>query len=155
QDLLTTVSALQASPTPALVLLDEFSAIASEHVVRLFARARSAGFSLLLGTQELSDLRLRGRYHLLEQVIGNLSTLIAHRQVVPGSAELVASLAGVADVWRVSRRDDGVAARTRVRENVLDPVRVMRLADGEAAVIGLDGRGGVRLARIFTPGHTA
>ena len=44
-----------------LVVIDEFSAIAAEHVVRLFGRARSAGMSLLLGTQELADLRLPGR----------------------------------------------------------------------------------------------
>ena len=68
---------------PTLVVIDEFSAIAAEQVVRLFGRARSAGLSLLLGTQELSDLRLPGRERLLEQVLGNLSVLIAHRQVVP------------------------------------------------------------------------
>ena len=83
QDLQTTVAALQGAPVPTLVVIDEFSAIAAEQVVRLFGRARSAGFSLLLGTQELSDLRLPGRERLLEQVLGNLSVLIAHRQVVP------------------------------------------------------------------------
>ncbi len=61
QDLQTTVAALQGQPVPTLVAIDEFSAIAAEQVVRLFGRARSAGFSLLLGTQELSDLRLPGR----------------------------------------------------------------------------------------------
>src|ERR1700694_4102684 len=93
QDLQATVAALQGRPTPTLVVIDEFSAVAAEQVVRLFGRARSAGLSLLLGTQELSDLRLPGRERLLEQVMGNLSVLIAHRQVVPHSAELIARLA--------------------------------------------------------------
>ena len=32
-------------------MIDEFAAIAPAHVSRLFARARSAGIGLLLGTQ--------------------------------------------------------------------------------------------------------
>ena len=97
QDLQSTVSALQGDPAPTLVVIDEFSAVAVEHVVALFGRARSAGFSLLLGTQELSDLRLPGHERLLEQVMGNLSVLIAHRyrRRAPVAAETIASLAGV------------------------------------------------------------
>ena len=92
QDLQTVVSALQERPARCVVAIDEFSAIAAEHVAGLFARARSAGISLLLGTQELSDLRLPGREMLQEQVLGNLTSVIAHRQAVPASAELIARL---------------------------------------------------------------
>ena len=113
QDLQTTVAALQATPVTTLVVIDEFSAIAADQVVRLFGRARSAGFSLLLGTQELADLRLPGHERLLEQVLGNLSVLIAHRQVVPDSAELIASIAGTRGAWRVSRHSDGPTTRVR------------------------------------------
>ena len=94
QDLQTTIAALQAGPIPTLAVIDEFSALAAAAVVGLFARARSAGVSLILATQELSDLRLPGRESLLERVMGNLSVLIAHRQVVPDSAQIIASLAG-------------------------------------------------------------
>jgi hypothetical protein len=149
QDVQTTVAALQGRPVPTLVVIDEFSAVAAEQVIRLFGRARSAGFSLLLGTQELSDLRLAGRERLLEQVMGNLSVLIAHRQVVPDSAELVANLAGTAGAWRTSRRSEGGSTRTRVRERLLDPSEVMSLAPGSAAVIALVRGGSVRIARIF------
>jgi hypothetical protein len=152
QDLQTTVAELQSRPVPTLVLIDEFSAVAAEQVVRLFGRARSAGFSLLLGTQELSDLRLPGRESVLEQVMGNLSTLIAHRQVVPHSAELIASLAGSKGAWRASHRSDGASTRTRTRTAVLDTEEVMHLMPGWAAVIVLAGRGGApRVARIFAP----
>ncbi len=151
QDLQTTVAALQGSPVATLVAIDEFSAIAAEHVVRLFGRARSAGFSLLLGTQELSDLRLPGRERLLDQVLGNLSVLIAHRQVVPSSAELIASMAGRRGAWRVTRHSDGRSTRTRTREQVLEPGRVMTLSRGWGAVLVLaDGRG-ARIARMFSP----
>jgi hypothetical protein len=149
QDLQTTVAALQGRPLPTLVVIDEFSAVAAAGVVRLFGRARSAGFSLLLGTQELSDLRLEGRERLLEQVMGNLSVLIAHRQVVPESAQLVASLAGRRGAWRTSRHSDGRLTRTRISADVLDPGEVVRLGTGWAAVIDLGG-GGVRFTRVHS-----
>jgi type IV secretory pathway TraG/TraD family ATPase VirD4 len=152
QDLQTTVAALQGRPVPTLVVIDEFSAVAAEQVVRLFGRARSAGFSLLLGTQELADLRPPGRERLLEQVMGNLSVLIAHRQVVPGSADLISSVAGRRGAWKVSRHSDGRTTRTRTREAVLDPGEVMSLRPGWAAVLVLGGDGSARIARIFAPG---
>jgi type IV secretory pathway TraG/TraD family ATPase VirD4 len=151
QDLQTTVSASQGHPVPTLVVIDEFSAIAAEQVVRLFGRARSAGFSLLLGTQELSDLRPPGRERLLEQVLGNLSALIAHRQVVPSSAELISEIAGSRGTWRVSRHSDGRTTRTRASEPVLDPDQVMSLERGWAAVLVLEHGGSTHLARMLSP----
>ena len=94
----------RAGPCGTLVVIDEFSAIvagAGRGSVRQSARG---GCEPVLGTQELSDLRLPGREMLLEQVLGNLSTLIAHRQVVPASAELIASLAETRGVWRTSHQ---------------------------------------------------
>jgi hypothetical protein len=151
QDLQTTVAALQGRPVPNLVVIDEFSAVAAEQVVRLFGRARSAGLSLLLGTQELSDLRPPGRERLLEQILGNLSVLIAHRQVVPASAELIAAVAGSRGAWRIARHSDGRTTRTRVREAVLEPNRVMNLEPGWGAVIVLGGRGMARVGHILSP----
>jgi Type IV secretion-system coupling protein DNA-binding domain len=150
QDLQTTVAALQGRPVPTLAVIDEFSAVAAEQVVRLFGRARSAGFSLILSTQELADLRLPGRERLLEQVMGNLSVLMAHRQVVPDSAELIASLAGTKGAWRTSRHSDGRMTRTRTREGLLDSNEVMSLGRGWAAVIVLSNGGSARIARIFS-----
>ena len=151
QDLQTTVAALQGRPIPTLAVIDEFSAIAAEQVVRLFGRARSAGLSLVLSTQELADLRLPGRETLLEHVLGNLSVLIAHRQVVPSSAELIGSLAGTKGVWRTSQHGDGRLTRTRVREGVLHPEQVMSLGSGRAAVLVLSDGANARIARVFSP----
>jgi hypothetical protein len=150
QDLQTTVAALQGDPVATMVVIDEFSAIAAEQVFRLFGRARSAGFSLLLGTQELSDLRPPGRERLLEQIMGNLSVLIAHRQVVPSSAALIAELAGRRGVWRVTRSSDGRTTRTRTREAALDPERIMGLAQGCAAVVVPGAPDGVRIAQVVS-----
>jgi conjugal transfer pilus assembly protein TraD len=152
QDLQSTIAALQGDPAPTLVVIDEFSAVAAEQVVALFGRARSAGFSLLLGTQELSDLRLPGRERLLEQVVGNLSALLAHRQVVPQSAELIAAMGGLRGTWRTSFASDGRTTRTRVEEPLLAPDRLMRLEPGWCAVIALGSGAGARLTRII-PGE--
>jgi hypothetical protein len=150
QDLTTTVATLQRAPLPTVVVIDEFSSIAAEQVVRLFGRARSAGVSLVLGVQELADLRLPGRGSLLEQVLGNVTVLIAHRQVVPASAELVAGLAGTVGAWRTSRLGDGRVTRTRVREGALAASDVMGLSPGWAAAIVPGRSSRASIARIFS-----
>jgi hypothetical protein len=151
QDLQTVVSALQERPARCVVAIDEFSAIAAEHIAGLFARARSAGISLLLGTQELSDLRLPGREMLQEQVLGNLTSLIAHRQAVPASAELIARLAGSRGAWRTTVSSDGRTTRTRVSEPLISPEEVMSLPRGHAAVIRLSSPRSASIARMHSP----
>ncbi len=154
-DLQTTVATLQRKPTAALAVIDEFSAIAAEQVTRLFGRARAAGVNLLLSTQELADLRLAGRDMVLEQVEGNLSSFISHRQVVPDSAELVSRLAGSHGVWRTSQGSDGRWTRTRVSAPLLAADSVRNLPDGCAAVIDLGGDQPVRVAQMMRAGSQA
>jgi hypothetical protein len=149
-DLQATMAGLQGRPTPTLLMIDEFSAIAPERVVGLFARAGGAGVSLVLGTQELADMRVPGREMLLEQIVGNLSVLIAHRQVVPGSAELLAAMTETRGVWRTSRHGEGRLTRTRELERTLGAGQVMSLAQGWAAVIGLSDGGCVSVARMLS-----
>jgi hypothetical protein len=150
QDLQTTMAALQSSPVPTVVVIDEFAAIAAEPVAHLFGRARSAGINLLLGAQELSDLRLDGRRQLLEQVLGNLSSLIVHRQVVPESAELISRLGGSRGVWRTSRSDDGRWTRARSSAVRLSPEEVRDLPPGWAAAIELGGGVPPRIMQVFS-----
>lgn len=149
-DLQTTMAALQQAPVPTVVVIDEFAAIAAEQVAHLFGRARSAGINLLLGTQELSDLRLDGRRQLLEQVLGNLSAVLAHRQVVPESAELIARLAGSRGVWRASQASDGRWTRTRSSAPLLAPEDIRGLSPGWAAVIELGGSATARFVEVFS-----
>jgi conjugal transfer pilus assembly protein TraD len=141
QDLLTIAADLQHAPVPTLVLVDEFSAIAPAGVVRLFGRGRSAGLSLLLGTQELADLRPPENPSLADQVLGNVTTLIAHRQVVPQSAETLAGVMGTRGAWTHTERTEsflgasaptGTGTRTRTREFVVHPDTIKRLPTGYA-----------------------
>jgi type IV secretory pathway TraG/TraD family ATPase VirD4 len=142
------IGARQGRPISALAVIDEFSAIATDQVVGLFARARGAGLSMVLGTQEFSDLRLPGRERLVDQVVGNLTSMIAHRQVVPASAEAVSRLAGTVGAWRTSQRSDGSSARQRVLEPRIDPETIRTLPPGWAVVIDLVA-GGAEIARIM------
>ncbi len=143
-DLVTLVGRLQHQPIPTVVMIDEFSAIAAEPVARLFGRARSAGISLILGTQELADLRGTEDGALREQVLGNIATLIAHRQNVPESAELIAAMAGTKPVWVTTEQtEDGMLAggasgkgsRRRGHEYEIHPSRIKRLGTGQAVII--------------------
>ena len=154
QDLLTVAAACQSEPIPTIIAIDEFSAIEATGVARLFGRARAAGLSLVLVTQELADLRA-AHGELLEQVLGNVEAVIAHRQNVPASAELVAQIAGTRLVWNRTEQLErsvptGRATRTRGREYVIHPDAIKALPVGCAAV-ALPGTGRCALARIDHP----
>jgi conjugal transfer pilus assembly protein TraD len=149
QDLQTTVAALQRSPVATVVAIDEFASIGAEQVVDLFGTARSAGINLLLGAQEMFDLRLEGRKQLLEQVLGNLAALVVHRQVVPESIELICQLAGSRGVWRTSQSDSGHWTRTRSSAPLLTADEIRELPAGRAAIIELGGGGGVCIGQVF------
>jgi hypothetical protein len=150
QDLQSTMAALQRAPIATVVVIDEFAAIAAEQVVHLFGRARSAGINLLLGTQELSDLRPDGRKQLLEQVLGNLASLLVHRQVVPESAQLIAQLAGSRGAWRTSHSSDGRWTRTRTSAPLLAAEEIRELPPGWVATIEPGGSTSVRFAQVFS-----
>ncbi len=143
-DLISLVARLQADPVATVVVIDEFSAVAAEHVARLFARARSAGVSLILGTQELADLKSVGDGALREQTLGNVATVIAHRQNVPESAELIAAVAGTRPVWVTTQQTEqgffntgpsDRGTRRRGYEFEIHPSRIKQLTTGQAAVI--------------------
>jgi energy-coupling factor transporter ATP-binding protein EcfA2 len=128
------------------VLVNEFGAFGADHIIGLFQRARSVGLSLVLATQELADLR-RIDPAFQDQVIGNVEAVIAHRQNVPESAELVAELAGTREVWiHTFQTDQAVAAapdvlptgrgtKRRGHEFYGAPDTIKQLDVGEAVVI--------------------
>jgi len=150
-DLQTASSAMQNRPVPAVVAIDEFSAIPTERVASLFARARSAGINLVLGTQELADLRVPGREAVRDQVFGNLSALIAHRQVVQESAETISRLAGTVGGWISSHSSDGRWTRTRREVPVIQPEVMRGLGPGSAVVVGFGEDRSALITRIFSP----
>jgi conjugal transfer pilus assembly protein TraD len=162
-DLVTLVATRQRSPVPTAVVIDEFAAVAAAHVARLFGRARSAGISLVLGTHELADLKSAAD-GLRDQVLGNLDALIAHRQNVPESAELIAAIAGTKPAWvtteqttsgGLGRGPSGRGSRRRGYEYRLHPGRIKQLGIGEAAVICPGSGGPATIAGMLHPRQAA
>jgi type IV secretory pathway TraG/TraD family ATPase VirD4 len=91
----------------AIVAIDEFSALDADNLLHLLARAREAGISVLLSTQELADLeRLSTGFR--DQVLGNTALLLAHRQNVPDSAELIAKMIGTDTIWKQTYQTQSV-----------------------------------------------
>ncbi len=129
-------------PELATIAVDEFSAIGSDQVLGLLARGREAGVSVLLATQELSDLERAGR-GFRDQVLGLTALKIAHRQDVPGSARTFAEMAGSEQVWEETQTIPswfGAGQRSRgtrraVSRLVVHPDEIARLPTGEAVML--------------------
>ena len=163
QDLAAISTARQhGQHNPRLVIVDEFSEVAPGQVSRLFSRARGAKLSMPLGTQELSDLEdtddVAGAGGILNKILGNVEVLVALRQNVPRSAELVAEIAGTRGAWITTQQTSGHAAglhtgvgsRVRGREFIIHPDQIKRLDVGEAAVI-VPRFGLAKIVRILHP----
>jgi conjugal transfer pilus assembly protein TraD len=158
-DLVSLVARLQGAPVATVVLIDEFSAVAAKHTARLFGRARSAGISLILATQELADLTSGREGALREQTLGNVAVVVAHRQNVPESAELIASVGGTKPVWVSTHQTEGRifgsahsgrGSRRRGHEFAVHPTQVKQLQTGQAVVL-TPGSGAPVIARIHHP----
>jgi conjugal transfer pilus assembly protein TraD len=158
-DLITLVAGMQAEPVPTVVMIDEFSAVAATQVARLFSRARSAGISLILGTQELADLKSVGDGALREQTLGNVETVVAHRQNVPESAELLSAMGGTRATWITTQQTEqgfmssgasGKGTRRRGYEFEVHPTRIKQLWTGQAVVI-TPGSGRPTITQICHP----
>jgi Type IV secretion-system coupling protein DNA-binding domain len=147
---------------PTVVLFDDIQAFASEAgmegIASLSARGRSAGMTLLLGTQSLSDLQLGRRQEVLDQVLDNRTTLIAHRLPGYGSAARASLELGDHDEQRVNEhvarwtgrwRSRGTATRTRASAPNVHPRELMELPTGVAVVKTLGQP--PRLVRIPAP----
>ncbi|MBC7643777.1 MAG: TraM recognition domain-containing protein [Thermoleophilia bacterium] len=129
--------------SPGLMIVDEFSAIGSDHITHLFARARDAGLGVIVATQEFADLT-RVDPGFCDQVISNVATTIAHRQNVPSSAELVAALAGTRAATKYTHQTEdgwlganqtGMDFMREVQEYIIHPDKIKRLRVGETVVI--------------------
>jgi hypothetical protein len=162
-DLIALTAERQGYGHGGLLVIDEYAALAAEQVSRLFARARSAGLSLLLGTQSLADLRSARLGDvsdtLTEQVLSNVEFAVVHRVGDPDSAERFARLAGTAPSWSTTERvagngtmlGRGEGTRTREREFLLGPDQFKRLGTGEAIVINSKAKRPAQIVKVWPP----
>ncbi len=162
-DLVTLTAEMQGSELGGLLVIDEFAALAAEQVSRLFGRARSAGLSVLLGTQSLADLRGArpddDSDTLTEQVLTNIEFAVVHREADPDSAERLARMAGTRPAWSTTEKIGGrrdllvprEGTRTRAREFVVLPDEIKRLGTGEAVLVNPTAKTPGEIIRIFAP----
>lgn len=166
-DLVSLTGELQGRPLRALVVIDEFAAVAADEVSRLLSRSRSAGLSVVLATQAFADLSIArtgdGTDSLRRQVLSHIDYIVAHRQSEPEAAELLGQMAGTKPAWSIatSRQPTPVwqrnafdferktESRRRTREFVRHPDEFKRLRRGEAIVIEPAGREDADLVRIW------
>ncbi len=145
QDMVAAVGHRLSEPgrTPAVIGIDEFSALGADNVISLLARGRESGVSVILATQELADLDRAAR-GLRDQVLGNTAFKIAHRQDVPGSAKMVAEMVGTEKVWEPTYRigpgpfgghDRSRGTRRQVEQFLIHPNEVGRLRTGQGIMI--------------------
>ena len=133
-----------AANAPAMIAIDELSALGPEHVLNLVARGRAAGLPVVVATQELADLE-RAAHGLRDQLVGITGVKIAHRQDVPSSARTIAEIAGSERVWEhtfqtdrralLPNRDTGRGTRREVERYRIDPDTIKTLPTGQAIVI--------------------
>lgn len=162
-DLVSLTGELQGKGLGGLVVIDEFSAFAADQVSRLFGRARSAGVSMLLGTQSLADLRAArpedSTDTLTEQLLSNIGYAAVHRVMDPDSAERLARVAGTSPSWTLTQRISGEGTmtrttegtRTRDREFLISPDEFKSLGTGQAVVINPTARPRAAIAQIWPP----
>jgi hypothetical protein len=148
-DLVSVTAAMQRGEEsmPTVLMLDDVQAFASEPalagIASLFARGRSAGMMLLLGTQSLSDFKLAGTQRSIEQLLDNRSTLVVHRLPGQSSASRASRELGEREGRRLSEhleagvtgwRRAGTATSTGTLEPNVLAAELMELETGVAAV---------------------
>jgi hypothetical protein len=151
QDLITVAGHRLQQPADglAMVAIDEFSALDTDNVLNLLARARESRIGVLLSTQELADLD-RAALGFKDQVLGIIALLAAHRQNVPASAELVARIIGTDTTWQhtyqVSSRSvaaafgggeapTGLGTKREVEQFRIHPNVIKELPTGEMVLV--------------------
>lgn len=162
-DLAALAAEKQGAGSAGVVLIDEFGALAADHVSRLFARARGAGLSLLLGTQSLADLRASRpddvTDSLTEQVFSNIAYAVVHRVGHPDAAQMLARLAGTEPAWTRTEQmgggllgaPSGAATRTRQRDFIVGVDQFKELDTGQAVVVNPRARRRAEVVSIWPP----
>jgi Cdc6-like AAA superfamily ATPase len=148
-DLVSIAATLQRNEEylPTVLMLDDvqafLSAPALAGIASLFARGRSAGMMLLVGTQSLADFNLGGSPGGIDQLLDNRSTLIVHRLPGHGSASRGSRELGEREDARLSEQleagvlgwhNAGRVTRTMSMEPNVMAAELMDLETGVAVV---------------------
>jgi hypothetical protein len=129
-----------ATPSNAMVFVDELSAFDGDQLASGLERGRSAGVRYILATQSLSNLRSAGDTKLHDAALDNAELVVIHRQATPDAVELLASLAGTEDHWQHTHQtlptgDSGLGSRRLTDRYIAHPNTIRRLPTGHAILI--------------------
>jgi TraM recognition site of TraD and TraG len=131
----------------SVLFVDELSAFDGDQLCATYERGRSAGIRVAMSTQSLSNAEDAGGTKLLHAALDNSELIIVHRQSVPDTVELLASLAGTEEAWEHTHKVDdarslhigldevGERARRLTDRFRVHPNTIKQLAKGEAVVI--------------------
>lgn len=147
---------------PAIVAIDEFSALENGQLLaKLQQRCREPGIGVIVSSQEPTDFD-RAAPGLLKQIMGSTAVKIAHRLDVPGSAQLIADIAGTETVWEETHQVDhhplfgarasGRSTARQVERYLVHPNVIKSLPTGHAVVVTKVPETRVRIVRVNPPG---
>jgi hypothetical protein len=149
----------------AVVFVDELSAFDGDQLCAAYERARSAGVSVMVATQSVSNFDSAGGEKLLHAALDNSELVIVHRQAVPDAAELLASVGGTEEAWEHTHQvqdgrgigalgvelgldESGQRARRLTDRFRVHPNTIKQLGQGQAAVISLRPHHQVRVINV-------
>lgn len=148
------------APANAMVFVDELSAFDGEQLAAGLERGRSAGVRYVVATQSLSNFAAAGGDKLLHAALDNAELLVIHRQAVPDSVELLASIGGTEESWEHSHvvldgagyhfgLDETGARQRRLNDRFrAHPNVIKQLGLGEAIVVAQRPRASVRRVSV-------
>lgn len=128
------------SPHPVSLFFDEFNVFASDQVVDIINKSRSAGFEALVSFQSLSDIdKLNSGEALRRQIIQNCNTLIVQKQNDSKDAEELSNLFGTFETTEttVQAEDNmatGMESMRAVHKFHVHPDDIKRLKVGQAFI---------------------
>jgi len=121
------------------LVFDEFNVFASNEVIDVINKSRSAHFQALISFQSLADID-RVDEHLTRQIIQNCNTLIVQKQNEAKDSESLANIFGtfetVAKTYATDDKAIGAdrASMRKVREYVIHPDDIKALHVGQAYI---------------------
>ena len=124
-------------------IMDEINVYASNNMLDLVNKSRSANVTCVLAAQSLSDLEAQVSEAFREQVIENCNNYILLRQNSPKNAENWAKIFGTKETVKyTSKIEDGIVTNEgsirKVHEYLYHPDMIKRLAVGRAIYLSRD-----------------
>jgi conjugal transfer pilus assembly protein TraD len=131
----------------SVLFIDELSAFDGDQLCATYERGRSAGIRVAASTQSLSNFEDVGGTKLLHAAVDNSELFIVHRQAVPDTVELLASIGGTEEAWEHTHKIDdahsfhigldevGERNRRLTDKFRVHPNTIKQLRQGEAVII--------------------